>query len=105
MILIGKRLATICLLFLAGYQQAQAQNDLISRLENVATLIQADRLAEAERQLSTILKSNSNQPDALNLLGAVRAKQRRYDEAEKFFSRAISANAALLSARMNLVQL
>ena len=105
MILTRLRLAAICLLFLAGYQQVQAQNDLVNRLENVATLIQADRLAEAERQLSIILRSNPNQPDALNLLGAVRAKQRRYDEAEKLFSRAISADAALLSARMNLVQL
>jgi len=108
MIHIGTRrlLATICLFFLA-YQQAQAQirNDLGNRLENVVTLIQADKLVEAERQLSVILKSHSNQPDALNLLGAVRAKQRRYGEAENLFSRAINANATLTSARMNLVQL
>jgi Tfp pilus assembly protein PilF len=86
--------------------QAQAKDrNLGDRLENVATLIRDDRLAEAERELGAILRSNANQPDALNLLGAVRAKQRRLDEAEKLFSRAISANSALVSARMNLVQL
>lgn len=100
-------LAAICLFSLAGYQalHAQVRNDLVSRLENVATLIRENRLPEAERELTTILKANSNQPDALNLLGAIRAKQQRFDEAEKLFSRATSANAALVSARLNLVQI
>jgi tetratricopeptide (TPR) repeat protein len=99
--------AIACLVALSGYQSvaAQVRNNLIERLESAATLIRDDRLAEAERQLDAILKSNTNQPDALNLLGAVRAKQKRFDEAEKLFSRAVNANAALVSARMNLVQL
>ena len=97
--------ALVCLVVLNPSVWAQVRNSLIERLENAATLIRDDRLAEAERELDAILKSNANQPDALNLLGAVRAKQKRFDEAEKFFSRAISANAALVSARMNLVQL
>ena len=101
------RYMTICLIALVVYQSAQAQNrgDVANRLENVATLIRNERLTEAERQLAVILKSNSNQADALNLMGAVRAKQRRLLEAEKFFSRAINADTTLLSARMNLVQL
>ncbi|HET9714348.1 MAG TPA: tetratricopeptide repeat protein, partial [Pyrinomonadaceae bacterium] len=112
MILIVMRqlLTTVCLILLAGYQpphskSMQTRNDLIERLENVAKLIRDDRLSDAERQLSTILRSNSKQPDALNLLGAIRAKQKRFDEAEKLFSSAVSANASLVSARMNLVQL
>jgi len=100
-------LRLLSLILLASYEPmlAQTRNDLIERLENAAKLIRDDRLSEAERQLSTILESNSKQPDALNLLGAIRAKQRRFDEAEKLFSRAVSANASLVSARMNLVQL
>ena len=109
MILTARRqfLAAICLFSLVGNHalQAQLRNNLVSRLENVATLIREDRLPEAERELTTILKANSNQPDALNLLGAIRAKQQRFHEAEKLFSRAISGNAALVSARRNLVQL
>ncbi|HSE33650.1 MAG TPA: tetratricopeptide repeat protein [Pyrinomonadaceae bacterium] len=83
---------------------AQTNTDLINRLETAATLIRDDKLVEAERQLTIILKSNANQPDALNLLGAVRAKQRRLDDAERLFSRAVTANSSLISARMNLVQ-
>jgi Flp pilus assembly protein TadD len=99
-------MAAICLFCLANSQPVQGQGrNLVDRLESVATLIRDDRLAEAERELGTILRSNANQPDALNLLGAVRAKQRRLDEAEKLFAKAISANAALVSARMNLAQL
>ena len=96
-----------CLVVLSGYQSvtAQVRNNLIERLESAATLIRDDRLAEAERQLSAILRTNANQPDALNLLGAVRAKQKRFDEAQKLFARAVNANAALVSARMNLVKL
>ena len=99
--------AIACLIALGGYQfvSAQVRTNLLERLENSATLIRDDRLAEAERQLEAILQSNANQPDALNLLGAVRAKQKRFDEAEKLFTRAVNANASLVSARMNLVQL
>ena len=99
--------AVACLLVLGGYQyvSSQVRPNLVERLESAAMLIRDDRLAEAERQLDAILKSNANQPDALNLLGAVRAKQKRFDEAEKFFTRAVNANASLVSARMNLAQL
>jgi tetratricopeptide (TPR) repeat protein len=100
-------LAPVCLITLLTPLAvvAQTNNDLVGRLENAANLIQDNRLVEAERQLSSILKSDLNQPDALNLLGAVRAKQRRLVEAERLFLRAVTANAGLVSARMNLVQL
>ena len=104
---LGRLVTMACVLVFMGPQllQAQTGNDLGSRLQTAATLIRDDRLAEAERQLLGILKSNPNQADALNLLGAIRAKQQRLAEAEKLFSRAIRANANLVSARMNLVQL
>src|ERR1041384_70796 len=99
--------AIACLVALSGYHSvsSQVRPNLIERLESAAALIRDDRLAEAERQLDAILKSNANQPDTLNLLGAVRAKQKRFEEAEKLFTRAVNANASLVSARMNLVQL
>ena len=99
--------AIACLVVLSTYQfvAAQARPNLVERLENAAVSIRENRLTEAEQQLQAILKTNANQPDALNLLGAVRAKQKRFDEAEKFFTRAVNANASLVSARMNLVQL
>ena len=101
-------LIAICLLSLAAYQTAawaQGRGELAGHLENVATLIQNNNLVEAERQLSLILKSNADQPDALNLFGALRAKQGRYAEAEKLFTRAVSGNRDLVSAHLNLAQL
>lgn len=97
----------MCVVVLAAAKPARAQvnDDLIDRLENAATLIRDEKLLLAERQLSSILRSNPNQPDALNLLGAIRAKQRKFVEAEKLFSRAVSLRPDLVSARMNLVQL
>ncbi len=99
------KLFAMLLVLALGYTAAVAQtNELIDRLENVATLIRNGKLPEAERQLAIILRANANQADALNLLGAIRAKQRRLDEAERLFSRAVTANNSLISARMNLVQ-
>jgi tetratricopeptide (TPR) repeat protein len=99
--------AVACLVAFSCYQPASSQvrPDLIERLERAAVSIRENRLTEAERQLQAILRSNANQPDALNLLGAVRAKQKRFDEAQKLFTQAVNANASLVSARMNLVQL
>lgn len=96
-----------CLLLCGSIELVHAQvgTNLAERLEKVATLIRGDQLAEAERQLSAILKTNANQPDALNLLGAVRAKQKRFTEAQTLFSRALSTTPSLVSARMNLVSL
>lgn len=99
-------LVTICLV-LASPQitAAQANDDLISRLERAAAFIREDRVIEAEQQLASVLKSVSEQADALNLLGAIRAKQGKLDEAEDLFSRSIRSNRRLYGARMNLAQL
>lgn len=75
------------------------------RIERAATLIRDDRIAEAEQQLNYVLKVSPNDPVALNLLGTVRAKQGRLNEAETLFSRAIRSDNQLIGARMNLAYL
>lgn len=52
-----------------------------------------------------ILKTVPDQADALNLLGAIRAKQGRLDEAETLFKRAVRNNQQFVGARMNLAYL
>ena len=74
-------------------------------LEQVATLIRENKTAEAERQLSIFLRSKPNEPVALNLLGTIRAKQGRLDEAETLFVRAVVNAPAYSAARMNLAYL
>jgi len=75
------------------------------RLERAATLIGNNQLAEAEQQLNYVLKAAPNEAAALNLLGTIRAKQGKLDEAETLFSRAVKADNQLIGAHMNLAYL
>lgn len=92
-----------CVLF-APLVAAQA-NDRVEQLKRAASLVGSNRLAEAERQLSQILKETPEEATALNLLGALRAKQGRLDEAEALFTRALRSDARLAGAHMNLAYL
>lgn len=99
-------LALGCALF--GQQSAWAQkkvNNRAEQLERAAALIGSDRLGEAEALLNQVLKVAPNEATALNLLGAIRAKQGRLDEAETFFSRAVRSDASMSGAHMNLAYL
>jgi Flp pilus assembly protein TadD len=97
-------LALCCLLLAPAGAAAQSQ-DRVKQLERAASLIGSNQLAEAERQLNQILKAAPEEPAALNLLGALRAKQGRLEEAESLFLRAVRANGKLTGARMNLAYL
>src|SRR5205085_12356584 len=94
------------LIILIGPTDALAQQqNLAQRVEQAATLIGANRLAEAEQQLNYVLQRAPNEAGALNLLGALRAKQNRLDEAEALFTRALRADPQLVGAHMNLAYL
>lgn len=82
---------------------AMAQD--VQRLEHIATLIRDNKTTQAERQLSVFLRSQPNQPVALNLMGTIRAKQGRLTEAETLFVRAVNNDARFSGARMNLAYL
>ena len=97
-------LALLCALAAPRVASAQT-NERVRQLEQAASLIGGGRLAEAERQLDSILKVAPEEAAALNLMGALRAKQGRLDEAEAFFSRAVRADARLTGAHMNLAYL
>jgi tetratricopeptide (TPR) repeat protein len=75
------------------------------RLERAATLIGNNQLAEAERQLNDVLRVSPGEAVALNLLGTIRAKQGKLDEAETLFTRAVRADNQLTGAHMNLAYL
>ena len=95
----------LCVLcFLAATTFGQ-QRDLVQVFEQIATLIQDNRLAEAEKELTAVLRLSPNLPVALNLMGSVRAKQGRLVEAESLFLRAARNDKTFTGARMNLVYL
>ncbi len=75
------------------------------RLEQIAVLIRDNKTVAAERQLTVYLRSNPEQPVALNLLGTIRAKQGRLAEAETLFTRAVNKEPRYSGARTNLAYL
>jgi tetratricopeptide (TPR) repeat protein len=79
--------------------------DLVQLFEQVATMIRDNRLAEAEKELTAVLRVSPDLPVALNLMGSVRAKQGRLVEAETLFLRAVQNDKNFAGARMNLVYL
>jgi tetratricopeptide (TPR) repeat protein len=89
-------LASVCL---AVYGQD------VTRLERVATLIRENKTSEAERQLAIVLRSKPKDPVALNLMGTIRAKQNRLNEAETLFVLAVVNDPRYTGARMNLAYL
>lgn len=102
--------ALVCLLVVASGASAQqngrgSSNSRGEGLERAASLIAGERLAEAEQELNQILKVAPEEATALNLLGAIRAKQGKLDEAEALFTRAVRSDASLAGAHMNLAYL
>jgi tetratricopeptide (TPR) repeat protein len=96
--------ASLFLLFVL--HSTSAQSDVSTkRLERAAALIVENRLAEAEQQLTSLLRVAPNTAAALDLLGTVRAKQGRLDEAGTLFTRAIRADNQLIGAHLNLAYL
>ena len=103
--------AAVALLFwlcLAGGRPAPARAQTpadYERLERAAGLIRRGELERAEGELGAVLRVRPGEANALNLLGVVRAKQGRADEAEGFFLRALKSSPALVGAYLNLGQL
>jgi len=64
--------------------------------------IRRGHIDSAEKILWDVLSSNANDDSALDLLGVVRVKQKRYAEAEALFRRAIQLNPKSIDARKNL---
>jgi tetratricopeptide (TPR) repeat protein len=102
------RIAVFAVLFaiLVTSSDAAAQVDnLLKQLEHAAALIADNRTADAEKELSSILRVAPNEPAALNLLGTIRAKQGRLREAEIFFLRAVRGDNRYVGPHMNLAYL
>jgi Flp pilus assembly protein TadD len=92
----------LCLIVAPVHAQ---KTDVVQVFDQVATLISNDRLAEAEKELTSVLRIQPDLPAALNLMGTVRAKQGRLVEAETLFLRAVQNDNNYTGARMNLVYL
>jgi tetratricopeptide (TPR) repeat protein len=97
---------SLLLLAFASAQDAGAQGrGNLEKLERAAGLIGGNRMEEAEQQLNEILRAAPEEAAALNLLGAVRAKQGRLDEAEALFLRSVRSDGNFIGSHMNLAYL
>ncbi|HEY8187471.1 MAG TPA: tetratricopeptide repeat protein [Pyrinomonadaceae bacterium] len=103
----GRLITVVAVLFavVVTSSDAAAQVDLLKQLEHAAELIADNRTADAEKELSSILRVAPNEPAALNLLGTIRAKQGRLLEAENLFLRAVRGDKKYVSPHMNLAYL
>src|SRR5690349_428712 len=88
-----------------GHSQTPKADRTLDRLTEAANAINADQLRNAEDLLNSVLAKSRNDPDALNLLGVVRAKQNRINEAEQLFRRALTSLPSHVSAHINLAEL
>jgi tetratricopeptide (TPR) repeat protein len=77
----------------------------LRRLEQTVALIREGRLTQAEGLINSVLSGAPRDPDALNLLGVVRAQQQRTSDAEQLFRRAIVAAPTHFGAHRNLAEL
>lgn len=91
--------------FLTPPPATAQENTPAKRVERAASLIRDDRVAEAEQQLNYVLRVSPKDAAALNLLGTVRAKQNRLNEAEALFLRAVRIDNQMVGAHMNLARL
>jgi Flp pilus assembly protein TadD len=97
------RVSTAILVTVISLAPVCAQDQEFARsLEHVAALIRDNRMPEAERQLAAISRTAPNSPDVLNLMGTIRAKQNRLNEAEALFLQVLRIEERFTPARMNL---
>ena len=90
------------LVWQSGLPVTAQTNNMQDRLEKAAALIRDNRIAEAERQLSSILTTAPNEAVALNLLGTIRAQQGRLNEAEILLTRSAKIEPGFVAVHMNL---
>lgn len=98
-------ITTLCLAALPVVGQSSSLHQgrqRASRLNRAEALVQAQNLAGAESELATLLKEHPQNAEALNLLGVVRARQSRADEAEALFKQSIAAAPRRAGTRINL---
>jgi tetratricopeptide (TPR) repeat protein len=84
----GGKLALSISLFFAGILVAQ-HPDVLAALDEASAAYQNGHAAESVRILETLLKSHPSEPGALTLMGAALDAEQRYDEAEKYYTRAL----------------
>ena len=89
-----------------GQAQTKKINDTnLGRLTEAVKAISQGQLPKAENLLKSILATSPKEPDALNLLGVIRAQEKKPAEAERLFRLALAASPTHIGAHINLGEL
>jgi tetratricopeptide (TPR) repeat protein len=88
---------------LAQANKSTDQN--LGRLAEAVKSITTGDLRQAERLLNSVLAQTPRDPDALNLLGVVRAQEQKPQDAERLFRSALVAAPTHVGAHVNLGKL
>jgi len=83
-------------------QKSDSASKAISSLSTAKTQLDSGDLESGEKTLWSILSSEPNNEAALAMLGVVRARQRRYPEAEALFRRVLQLNPKSIVASRDL---
>jgi tetratricopeptide (TPR) repeat protein len=83
-------------------QTASSESANLSLIRDAAQSIAAGNLQRAETELQAVLRTNASEYRALNLLGIIRAQERRETEAEQLFKQAIEQKPDFASAHVDL---
>jgi tetratricopeptide (TPR) repeat protein len=83
-------------------QSAASQSKSFALIKDAAESLAAGDLQRAETELKTVLAADPGEYRALNLLGVIRAQQRREAEAEQLFKQAIQQKPDFASAHVDL---
>ena len=96
--------AVVIFTFLAFFTASLVAQEDSQKVAGAATLIQSGKLDAAEGLLWEVLTRHPENAEALNLLGSIRLRQKRFAEAETLLRRAISLAPNLQSAHVNLAR-
>ncbi|MBS1794846.1 MAG: tetratricopeptide repeat protein [Acidobacteria bacterium] len=100
------RLAQFCLLLicLTGGAAAQVRPDAKAALANFEKNIEDGKFSEVENELFKYVVANPKDAKGFSLLGRLRFKQNRLNEAKSLLNKALALDPALLAARLTLAE-
>jgi len=82
-------MAAILGLALTGPAWTQVDSALTQKMVESYDLLEAGKLAQAQEIYEEVLKQDPGNPLALNNLGAIKVKERKYQEALKYLEQAL----------------
>ncbi|HZI86945.1 MAG TPA: tetratricopeptide repeat protein [Pyrinomonadaceae bacterium] len=92
--------------FSVSHAQKENTHDVnLGRLSQAVEAISLGEFSKAEKLLKSVLGASPNDPDALNLLGVVRAEEHKASEAESLFRRALASSPTHVGVHINLAKL